>query len=235
MDASSPESIAAAKIAEEEDQRTTKYKNTVDLKTCLKKKETWLIFFMYACAAMGGQMMTSQMSKIAQIQFTTGDVAAVTATMIMALGLANGLGRLCVSTVADRLGVINTWRLIFLVQIINILCFRFYTGYASLVVGTFVLGSFYGATIPMVYTTVATIFGRKSMGSIHGVITNGISVAALVGPLISSNIVDATGSYNPAFWFWPASWQLDLHFRLVCRTIKKIISEDTQQGNLANG
>lgn len=198
VNASDPDVVAAAKAAEEADMKT-KYKNTIALKQALKTKETWVTFFMFACAGMGGQMMTSQMTKIASVQYTTGDATALAVTMLMALGLANGLGRLCVSTLSDKLGVRNTWTLIFIVQGINILCFRFYTTSLLLHVGTFVLGFFYGASIPLVWNTVAGIFGRKYLGSIYGVITNGFAVAALAGPLISARIVDATGSYNPAF------------------------------------
>ena len=77
--------------------------------------------------------------------------------------------------------------------------FRFYTTAAALNIGTFVLGFFYGAAIPLVWNTAAGIFGRRHLGAIYGVITNGFSVAALVGPLVSARIVDVTGSYNPAF------------------------------------
>lgn len=198
VDASDPSVVAAAKAAEEADKKT-KYKNTVTLKKALTTKETWITFTMFACAGMGGQMMTSQMTKIAAVQYTAGDATALAVSMLMALGLANGLGRLCVSTLSDKLGVRNTWTLIFVVQCLNILCFRFYTTPVLLVIGTFVLGFFYGAAIPLVWNTVAGIFGRKYLGSIYGVITNGFAVAALAGPLISARIVDTTGSYNPAF------------------------------------
>ena len=198
-DASDPKVAAAAKAAEEMDEKTTLYKNTKNLKAAIKTKEIWLCFFMFACAGMGGQMMTSQMTKIAAVQLTDGDAGALAVKMIMALGLANGLGRLCVSTLSDKLGVKNTWSLIFIAQCINILCFRFYTTTTALVAGTFALGFFYGAAIPLVWNTAASIFGRKHLGAIYGVITNGFSVAALVGPLVCAKIVDTTGSYNPAF------------------------------------
>ena len=143
--------------------------------------------------------MTSQMTKIAEVQYTTGDAAALAVTMLMLLGLSNGLGRLFVSTISDKLGVRNTWSLIFIAQCINILLFRFYTTAMLLNIGTFILGFFYGAAIPLVWNTAAGIFGRRHLGAIYGVITNGFSVAALVGPLVSARIVDVTGSYDPAF------------------------------------
>ncbi len=199
VDASDPAVVAAAKAAEEVDNKTTLYKNTKSLKEAIFTKEIWLCFGMFACAGMGGQMMTSQMTKIASVQLADGDAGALAVTMVMALGLANGLGRLCVSTLSDKLGVRNTWSLIFIVQAINILCFRFYNTTTALMIGTFVLGFFYGASIPLVWNTAAGIFGRKHLGAIYGVITNGFSVAALIGPLVSARIVDATGSYNPAY------------------------------------
>lgn len=195
---SDPAVVAAAKAAEEADQKTL-YKNTKGLKEAIRTKELWICFSMFAAAGMGGQMMTSQMTKIAEVQYTTGDAAALAVTMLMLLGLSNGLGRLFVSTISDKLGVRNTWSLIFIAQCINILLFRFYTTAAALNIGTFVLGFFYGAAIPLVWNTAAGIFGRRHLGAIYGVITNGFSVAALVGPLVSARIVDVTGSYNPAF------------------------------------
>ncbi len=195
----SPEELAAARAAEQADQNTL-YKNTVGFRAALTKRETWALFFMFGCCAMGGQMMTSQMTKLASVQLSTGDAVAVAASMIMSLGLANGLGRLAVATISDKLGIVSTWRLIFAVQGLNILLFRFYHTPLPLVVGAFIVGFFYGAGIPLVWASIAGIFGRKNMASIYGIVTNGFTIGAVGGPLISSTLVDTTGSYHLAFY-----------------------------------
>jgi MFS family permease len=80
------------------------------------------------------------------------------------------------------------------------LLFRTYTSPTLIVWGTIVMGVFYGAAIPLCWSSVAEVFGKKYLGSIYGVVTNGFAVAALVGPLLAARLVDTTGSYDGAFF-----------------------------------
>ena len=175
---------------------TSIYKNTISLKPALFKYETWVIFAMFACAGMAGHMMTSQMTNIASVQIPGWGGAYI---LVMALAGSSGAGRLIISTLSDKLGVFNTWKLIFATQIVNMMFFRNYTSPNSIIWGTIVMGLFYGASIPLCWASVAAVYGKKYLGSIYGIVTNGFAVAALVGPLLAARIVDTTNSYNGTF------------------------------------
>jgi OFA family oxalate/formate antiporter-like MFS transporter len=174
----------------------SKYKNTVSGKAIFTKKETWILFSLFACAGMAGQMLTSQMNNIAMIHagLKSGYV------LIMAMGLANGLGRICISSLSDRIGVCNTWRLIYIATAVDMLLLAIANNFTMMLVGVIVLGIFYGGSVPLVWAADTAVFGKKYVTSVQGVVTNGFAIAALVGPTLASRIVESTGGYTTAFY-----------------------------------
>ncbi len=210
-----PPKIQEGTVTEED---TSIYKNTIDFKGALRKHETWVLFAIFCMAGMTGMMMTSQMTKIATVQIPGWTGAYL---LIMALAGANGAGRLIVSGLSDRIGVFNTWKMIFAVQTANMILFRFYQSPAALILGTIVMGLFYGASIPLCWSTIASVYGKKYMSSIYGVITNGFAVAALVGPLLAARIVDTSGSYSMAFLAIAAFQVLGLVLSFVLERSRK--------------
>lgn len=175
----------------------SKYKDTINtVGKAVKTKETWCLFAMFACAGMTGQMLTSQMTNIATVQagLMNGYI------LIMGMAIFNGLGRLVVSSVSDKIGITNTWRLIFAVLAADMVLMSVSHSMLPLLVSVCIMGAFYGGSIPLVWASTTGVFGKKYVTTIYGVITNGFAVAALVGPTLASRIVDMSGGYTMAFY-----------------------------------
>lgn len=175
----------------------SKYKNSISsVKDILKTKETWILFTMFGCAGMAGQMATSQLNNIAVVQIGLESGAA----FIMALGLCNGLGRLAVSALSDRLGTANTWRLLYAGTAVAMVLLANASSYAMMMIGVVLMGLFYGGGVALIWPTDTAVFGKKYVTSIQGVVTNGFAVAAMIGPIIAAQMIDRTGSYSAAFY-----------------------------------
>lgn len=175
----------------------SKFKDSIQtVGQAAKTKETWILFFMFACAGMTGQMLTSQVTNIALVQagLTDGYI------LVMGMGIFNGLGRLVVSSVSDRIGITNTWRLLYVVLALDMVLMAFSTTMGMLLVSVCIMGMFYGGAIPLIWATTTGVFGKKYVTTIYGIITNGFAVAALVGPTLASRVVDLSGGYTMAFY-----------------------------------
>ena len=187
---------AAARKMDEEDQNTI-YKNTIQGTGALKTKEFWVICLIYIACWMPGQMITSAVANICSVQghWEGGFVA------VMAMAVGNGVGRLCSSTISDKLGVVKTYRVLFILQALNMVLFSFYRTPILLVIGTVILGFIVGSGVPLQIILTAQVYGRKYIGSINGMVQPAFGVAGFAGPVIAAAILDATGTYNMSYIF----------------------------------
>lgn len=189
-----PELLVAAEDGASADH--SKYKNScTTLGQIAAKKETWILLAMFACSGMSGQMLTSQLNNIAQVHVGL----ASGASLIMALGLCNGLGRLLVSGVSDRIGVCNTYRILYCGIAVSMVLMIFANGFGLMLLAVVLLGLFYGGGTALIWAADTMVFGKQYVGSVNGIVTNGFAVAALIGPSLASHFVDTTGGYVGAF------------------------------------
>lgn len=189
-----PELLVAAEDGASADH--SKYKNScTTLGQIAAKKETWILLAMFACSGMSGQMLTSQLNNIAQVHVGL----ASGASLIMALGLCNGLGRLLVSGVSDRIGVCNTYRILYCGIAASMVLMIFANGFGLMLLAVVLLGLFYGGGTALIWAADTMVFGKQYVGSVNGIVTNGFAVAALIGPSLASHFVDTTGGYVGAF------------------------------------
>jgi MFS family permease len=84
-------------------------------------------------------------------------------------------------------------------QVIGLLAFTYAPSLWSLIVFVGAFGTGYGGSIAVSPALTREYFGRKSFGSIHGLITGVTTMAAMVGPVFTGWIFDARGSYH---WAW---------------------------------
>ena len=175
----------------------SKYKDSISsVGDILKTKETWILFTMFGCAGIAGQLATSQLNNIAVVQvgLESGYM------MIMAFGVCNGLGRFAVSSLSDKIGVTNTWRVIYGCTAIDMILLANSNSFGMMMLAVILLGIFYGGGVALIWATDTIVFGKKYITSVQGVVTNGFAVAALIGPTIASTVVDTTGTYASAFY-----------------------------------
>ena len=117
-------------------------------------------------------------------------LAGYGATLIAVSSLFNGLGRIVWGAASERLGRINTFRLLLASQLIVfgiLMTERNPWGFAILV--CYVLSCF-GGGFAIMPSMVIDVYGPKRMSRIYGVILTALSVAGILGPLMIASIRD---------------------------------------------
>jgi len=178
------------------------------VKMCLgssKFLRMWLIFFLNIAAGImfiGLQSpMLQDLLKLSGSAMDTAALAATGATLIAISSLFNGIGRFFWGGLSDKIGRIQTFRLILasqlfvfivLVWVGNPWLFGILVCYVLLCYG----GGF--GTMP---SFVGDIFTAKLMPVVYGVILTAWSVAGIVGPQIAAFIKDNYKNVAPTYTF----------------------------------
>lgn len=164
-------------------------------------RRTWILFLIFSCSSMAGLVFTSQVTTIAKLQTGVED----TAVLVMAMGVVNGIGRLLTPTLSDRIGVLRTWMLLFAVTAADMIILNNTGTIRSMLPALCVMSFFAGGSNPLMWATVAEIFGKEHMGTVFGIVTNGFAVASVAGPMLSALAVQKSGTYTPAYYFVAAA------------------------------
>jgi len=117
-------------------------------------------------------------------------LASYGATLIAVSSLFNGLGRIVWGAASERLGRINTFRLLHASQLIVfgiLMTERNPWGFAILV--CYVLSCF-GGGFAIMPSMVIDVYGPKRMSRVYGVILTAWSAAGILGPLIVASLKD---------------------------------------------
>ncbi len=180
----------------EEEKDYSKYQNKIStISGALKTKEVWIIFFLFFCAGMAGQILVSQVSTIATVRAG----AANTVIFVTLTSFMNGLGRFGNAALSDKIGIPNTWRTLFIGTIIGMIILFNAHNVPVMIFATIFIGFFFGGGVGVIWSTTAAVYGRKYVTSIYGFTTLGNSLAAFVGPTIASMCIDGSGDYTAAF------------------------------------
>jgi MFS family permease len=130
-----------------------------------------------------------------------GIKAVAAATLVGFVGFASTAGRLGLGPLADRFGLMATYRLCLLVLG---LCFAFWLcgkSYGMLVAFALVMGASYGGAVALTPAVVAELFGTRGLGVILGTLYTGSAIGTLLGPPFCGALIDRTGSYRLAILF----------------------------------
>lgn len=173
----------------------SRYHNSIGPNQVFKTKEFWLILAIYALNWMPGQMIFSSVSTICQVQagWEKGYIA------VMAMSIGNGVGRLVSASLTDKFGGRKTMKVLMLIQIINLILFRFYIKPYMILPGIILLGCCVGAGIPLVYVLVSNIYGMKYVGSINALVQLGYAISGVIGPMIAARVLEISGTYMTAY------------------------------------
>ena len=161
----------------------------------LRTKQFWLIWFMYCFGAIAGLMVIGHISIIANIQANLKWGYALVAI----LAVFNSGGRVAGGILSDRIGRNRTLQVMFVLQAVNMLMFRYYTNMASLTIGVCITGIAFGALLSIFPALTYDYFGMKNSGTNYGLVFTAFGVAGIIGPLAAGKIADITASYNKAF------------------------------------
>lgn len=180
--------------AQKKDQENTgfKYKNILTNQTFII---LWILLFINIHC---GLSIISSASPIMQ-EFGATLFIATTAVSIM--GIFNGLGRIILATISDRLkSRDNILLIIFCSSIICTLLLSYTNNYYIMILCLCIIASMYGAGFSTIAPILSDHFGMSNISKIHGAILSAWGIAGLTGNQMTSLIYNLTCSYNTVIY-----------------------------------
>ena len=150
--------------------------------------------------------------------------------MVSLISLFNAGGRFFWASGSDYIGRRNTYMVFFVVQVILFLLIpglALRGEWAIFEAALFVVFTMYGGGFATIPAFLADMFGAENVGAIHGVILTAWSAAAIVGPVIITELSNrakaglAPGASGFTFTIsrcrcWRRCWRLVLRSRFWC-------------------
>jgi len=130
-----------------------------------------------------------------------GIKAVAAAALVGFIGFASTVGRLGLGPLADRFGLIATYRFCLLVLGLCFVLWFYGNSYGMLVAFALVMGASYGGAVALTPAVVAELFGTRGLGVILGTLYTGSAIGTLLGPPFCGALIDRTGSYRLAILF----------------------------------
>jgi MFS family permease len=130
-----------------------------------------------------------------------GIKAVAAAALVGFIGFASTAGRLGLGPLADRFGLVVTYRYCILALGICFSLWLYGNSYAMLVAFALVMGASYGGAVALTPAVVAELFGTRGLGVILGTLYTGCAIGTLLGPPFCGALVDRSGSYRLAILF----------------------------------
>lgn len=164
-------------------------------RSLVSSREYWVLWVMLAFSSSSGLLVIGNLAKVALVQGGIGD----SFVLVMLLGLFNALGRVFMGLFSDKAGRLVALRLLFVLQLVNLLLFGFYSTPFLLGLGAVVAGFCYGGLLSVFPALVADVYGLGSFGRNYGVVYTPGGILAAFGPLIGALVLDHLGSFVVAF------------------------------------
>ncbi len=156
----------------------------------------WALLFLNVTA---GIAIISEASPMAQE--LTGVEPLVAAGLVSIISIANGAGRFLWAWLSDAIGRKWVFLTMYLLQAVLFFLIPIIGGtYFVLAVLAFIIVSCYGGGFGTMPAFNADYFGSKNVGTIYGLMITAWGFGGVLGPLLISRVVDATGSYQNAFY-----------------------------------
>lgn len=164
-------------------------------RSLVSSREYWVLWVMLAFSSWSGLLVIGNLAMVALVQGGIGD----SFVLVMLLGLFNAFGRVFMGFFSDRVGRLVALRLLFVLQLVNLLLFGFYSTPFLLGLGAVVVGFCYGGLLSVFPALVADVYGLGSFGRNYGVVYTPGGLLAAFGPLIGALVLDWLGSFLVAF------------------------------------
>lgn len=208
----------------------------VSATNALKTPQFWLLWVVLCFNVTAGIGILEKASPIYQDFFPAAGaaaaaLAAAAAGYVALLSLSNMLGRIGWSSLSDKIGRKNAYRMYLGVGALLYLAITLMENSNKLVflVATMLILSFYGAGFATVPAYLRDLFGTYQVGAIHGRLLTAWSVAGILGPIIVNAIADsqeAAGKSGPALYTLSFSIMIGLLVvGLVCNELIRPVNE----------
>jgi MFS family permease len=165
------------------------------LKQALRTRNFYLLFIIFAISSSAGLMIIAHAAKIAQVQigWESGFL------LVIVMNVFNMAGRFLGGSISDKIGRVNTFRLIFAVQAANMALFSFYSNIPLIVLGILIQGFCYGTIFSVMPSMTADMYGLNSFGAIYGTIFLAWGIGGIIGPMTAARVFDSSGTYDAAY------------------------------------
>ncbi len=163
----------------------------------------YLIWLVFIIGTGGGLMIISQASPFGQS--IVGLSPVVAGSVIMIIGIFNGLGRPSFGSLSDKIGRRNAVFLAFGIQLIALLFFLPNAdSYLIYALGVSFIGFSYGGFLALMPTITADYYGIKNVGLNYAWVYTGWGAAGYFGPQVANILVGGSverSDWNNAFYF----------------------------------
>ena len=165
---------------------------------CIKSSKFMLMWFVFFINITAGIMfigfqspMLQDLLKKISPEMDVAKLAAYGATLIAISSLFNGVGRFLWGGISDRLGRVQTFRVILASQILVFVALRFVGNPWIFGIMVCYILLCYGGGFGTMPSFVLDIFGAKLMPVVYGAVLTAWSTAGVVGPQIAAYIKDS--------------------------------------------
>ncbi|HEY6577160.1 MAG TPA: OFA family MFS transporter [Mycobacterium sp.] len=203
----------------------------VSANDAIKTPQFWLLWVVLCLSVTAGIGILEKASPIYQDFFPAPGMAAAAAGYVAMLSLANMLGRIGWSSLSDKIGRKNSYRMYLGVGALLYLAITLTTNSNKVVflICMLLILSFYGAGFATAPAYLRDLFGTYQVGVIHARLLTAWSVAGILGPTMINAIADrqeAAGKDGPALYTTSFSIMIGLLLvALVCNELVKPVSE----------
>lgn len=112
------------------------------------------------------------------------------ATLIAVSAICNGIGRFFWGNISDRIGKIQAFRVLFLLELVVFIVLIFSRNSALFFIGVCVILLCYGGGFGILPSLIKEQFGMKMMATMYGITLIGWGIGGIVGPQIIAMLKD---------------------------------------------
>lgn len=174
------------------------YMNGFTRKEAMKTKTFYKLWFMLFFNIFAGIAIIATMSPIAQELINVSVTQA--ATIVGIVGIFNGLGRIIIPIISDKLGRKLVYSSVYIAELIAFGILLCNPTVVTFQVAMYILAAGYGAGFALIAPYAADVFGTRNVGSIHGAILFSWSIAGVFAPMLLAFIHNLTGSFVNIFY-----------------------------------
>jgi len=204
-------------------------------KAMLATPQFYVMWILYAFAAGAGLMIIGKLAKIVLVQ--GGWQNGFFFVAVMAVG--NAIGRIVAGMMSDKLGRINTARIVFLFQAILMVLLTYATegsalgSKVALAAFSALLGFNYGANLSIFPSLTKDYFGLKNFGVNYGFVFTAWGVGGFVMPYICGRVYDTTQSFVLSYYIAAGLLMVALAFSFALKApATKAETEVDEQGKV---
>ena len=163
--------------------------------------KTWQWFALWALLFLN---VTAGISIIAEAEPMAGAITGVggtvAASLVILISVGNALGRFFWAWFSDAIGRKWVFFTMFVLQAVLFLLLPIVGAFFLLAILAIIIVSCYGGGFGAMPSFAADYFGSRDVGTIYGLMLTAWGFGGVLGPLLISSILDATGSYTLAFY-----------------------------------